>query len=104
MVILNKGTLDEVTLRVVLESELHGREYFDHYDTLAEYRAARFYYEIVVRDFSDTGYGPRAEDRLKQIAGLPDKPAKKAEWLVDLFPEAKETKPLIISNTPTGSK
>ena len=36
MVILNKGTLDEVTLRVVLESELHGREYFDHYDTLAE--------------------------------------------------------------------
>lgn len=36
MVILNKGTPDEVTLRVVLESELHGREYFDHYESLAE--------------------------------------------------------------------
>ena len=36
MVILKQGTPDEVTLRVVLESELHGREYFDHYDTLSE--------------------------------------------------------------------
>lgn len=36
MVILKQGTPDEVTLRLVLESELHGREYFDHYDTMPE--------------------------------------------------------------------
>jgi hypothetical protein len=36
MVVLNKGTSDEITLRVVLESEIHGREYFDDFNTLAE--------------------------------------------------------------------
>lgn len=36
MVILNRGKPDEITMRVVLESELHGREYFDHYETLSE--------------------------------------------------------------------
>jgi|GEM_PF-5317620 len=36
MVVLNQGTPEEITLRLVLESELHGRDYFDHYDTMAE--------------------------------------------------------------------
>lgn len=36
MVILNQSTPDEVTLRLVLESEIHGREYFDHYGTMTE--------------------------------------------------------------------
>jgi hypothetical protein len=36
MVVLKQGTSEEVTLRLVLESEIHGREYFDHYDTMAE--------------------------------------------------------------------
>jgi hypothetical protein len=36
MVIMKQGTPDEVTLRLVLESEVHGREYFDHYDTMSE--------------------------------------------------------------------
>ena len=39
MVILNQGTPDEVTLRVVLESDVHGREYFDHFGTMAELAA-----------------------------------------------------------------
>lgn len=36
MVILNQAKTSEVTLRVVLESEIHGREYFDHYDDMTE--------------------------------------------------------------------
>jgi len=34
--ILNQGTINEATLRVVLESETHGREYFDHHHSLDE--------------------------------------------------------------------
>lgn len=34
--ILNQGTSHETTLRVVLESDEHGREYFDHYESLDE--------------------------------------------------------------------
>jgi hypothetical protein len=33
---LNSGTSGEITLRVVLESEGQGREFFDHHDTLDE--------------------------------------------------------------------
>jgi len=36
MLVLDKDTPDEVALRLVLESDEHGREYFDHYDTLLE--------------------------------------------------------------------
>ena len=34
--ILKQDTPNETTLRVVLESEEHGREYFDHYQSLDE--------------------------------------------------------------------
>ena len=33
---LNPGTSNEISLRVVLESEGHGREFFDHHETLDE--------------------------------------------------------------------
>ncbi|QDT48878.1 hypothetical protein Pan258_29250 [Symmachiella dynata] len=33
---LNPGTSNEFTLIVVLESEGHGREFFDHHETLDE--------------------------------------------------------------------
>ena len=33
---LNPGTSNEIALRVVLESEGHGREFFDHHETLDE--------------------------------------------------------------------
>lgn len=36
MVILNEGRANEVALRVVLESDASGREYFDDYDTTKE--------------------------------------------------------------------
>jgi hypothetical protein len=36
MVVLNKGKTTEVTLRVVLESDVHGREYSDDYDSTRE--------------------------------------------------------------------
>jgi len=34
--ILNQSTTHETALRVVLESDEHGREYFDHYGSLDE--------------------------------------------------------------------
>ena len=34
--ILKQDTPNETTLRVVLESDQHGREYFDHYESLDE--------------------------------------------------------------------
>jgi hypothetical protein len=36
IVLLNEGTANEVALRVVLDSEPTGREYFDEYDSVEE--------------------------------------------------------------------
>ena len=33
---LNPGTINEIALRVVLESDCHGREFFDHHESLDE--------------------------------------------------------------------
>ena len=35
-VTLNQGKWNEITLRVVLQSDAYGREYFDHHDTIDE--------------------------------------------------------------------
>jgi len=40
MVKLNPGTINEIALRVVLESEGHGQEFFDHHETLDEMLAS----------------------------------------------------------------
>jgi hypothetical protein len=40
MLTLFAGTVHEATVRVFLESKVHGREYFDSYDSLDECLAA----------------------------------------------------------------
>ena len=68
MVILKQGTPDEVTLRLVLESELHGREYFDHYGTLAELLAG--HRRLVKRVAKEA-----AEDNIERIVAVAIVPA-----------------------------
>ena len=66
-----------------------------YYDRRAEYRAAGHYYARVVNEFPDTPLAQRAQERIGQIAGLPPVPPQRAQWLVNLFPEADPVKPLI---------
>ena len=67
----------------------------DYYEQRREYGSAQHYYAQVVRDFNDTPLAQRANDRIGQIAALPQKPAQVAPWLVALFPEADKVKPLL---------
>jgi outer membrane protein assembly factor BamD (BamD/ComL family) len=66
-----------------------------YYDNRAEYRAAAHYYGRVIREFEDTPLAQQAEQRVAQIGGLPPVPAQQMEWLVNLFPESDEVKPLL---------
>jgi outer membrane protein assembly factor BamD (BamD/ComL family) len=66
-----------------------------YYDRRAEYRAAEHYYARVVREFTDTPLAQAADERIGQIAGLPPVPPQKAQWLVNLFPESDDVKPLL---------
>ena len=66
-----------------------------YYDRRKEYGAARYYYELVRRDYSDTTLANEARNRLAQIGGLPDDPPQHLAWLANLFPTAEQAKPLI---------
>ena len=66
-----------------------------YYDNRAEYRAASHYYARVVREYEDTPLAATANERIAAITGLPPVPPQKMQWLVNLFPESDDVKPLI---------
>jgi len=72
-----------------------------YYDNRAEYRAAGHYYARVVREYEDTPLATTANDRLAAITGLPAVPPQKLQWLVNLFPESDDVKPLIDASEET---
>jgi TolA-binding protein len=65
------------------------------FDRRAEYRAATLTYEKIVRDFDDTPFASKARERIAQMAGKPPVPPQQMQWLVNLFPEHDEVKPLL---------
>jgi outer membrane protein assembly factor BamD (BamD/ComL family) len=67
----------------------------DYYYQRADYGGARFYYESILRDFDDTPFAQQATQRMDEIQGKPDKPPQRLKWLVNLFPESDELKPIL---------
>ncbi len=72
-----------------------------YFENQGENGAAKFYYQQVAQNFSDTEFGNKVSDEMHQIADMPDKPKQHAEWLVNLFPERGQAKPVIASNPTT---
>jgi outer membrane protein assembly factor BamD (BamD/ComL family) len=56
-----------------------------HYDKLKYYRAAKFYYDGILKDYPDTQYAGMARQRIEEIKDLPPMPANRFEWLTNLF-------------------
>lgn len=70
------------------------------FDRRAEYGAAKHYYTSLASEYSETPFGERAGQRLREIGGEPDIPEPPLGWLVALFPEDDEVKTLL---NPSGS-
>jgi outer membrane protein assembly factor BamD (BamD/ComL family) len=68
-----------------------------YYEAQQAYAAAKFYYDILLDDFSDTPFAEKARERVAEIAGLPPRPEQKLQWLVEMFPERGIQKPLVAS-------
>jgi outer membrane protein assembly factor BamD (BamD/ComL family) len=73
-----------------------------YYDRRGEYGAARFYYDLVRNDYHETPFSDQAVARLEQIHGEPAVPPQRLEWLVNLFPQEEDVKPLI-ATADTGT-
>lgn len=66
-----------------------------YYDRRGEYGAARYHYSLLDRDYDSTPLAERARGRLAEIAGEPDVPPQRLAWVVDMFPEEDDVKPMI---------
>lgn len=74
-----------------------------YYSRRKEYGAARFYYDIVLKDYNDTPFAAKSREEVGKIAGKPRVPPQRLEWLVDLFPDSDKEKPLI-ATAPSDTK
>lgn len=75
-----------------------------YFDQKAEYGAAKFYYSIVLNEFADTPFAEKTQERVAQIGGLPEVPAQRFPWLVDLFPREESVRPLMATDKPKTTK
>ena len=75
-----------------------------YFDRKAEFGAAKFYYANIMKDFDDTPFAEKTRERLVQIGGLPEVPAQRFEWLVDIFPREEAARPLIATDKPKTKK
>ncbi len=69
-----------------------------YFENQGENFAARFYYQQVAENYSDTSFGEQVNGEIERVAELPAKPKQYAQWLVELFPDDEQKKPVIASN------
>ncbi|MCG8451013.1 MAG: outer membrane protein assembly factor BamD [Pirellulales bacterium] len=77
------GTLN----RLLAERDFQVAKY---YDDTEYYQSAKFYYAEVARKYPQTPLAEQARARYQELAGEPDVPATKLEWLIKAFPENAE--------------
>ncbi|HUE74312.1 MAG TPA: outer membrane protein assembly factor BamD [Pirellulaceae bacterium] len=66
-----------------------------YHDKRGEYRAAGRRFQQIITDYPDTPFAEKAEERLRQIQGLPPVPPQRLPWLTKLFPTADKVKPIL---------
>lgn len=59
-----------------------------------EYGAARYYYQRILDEFSDTPQADQARERLGSVEQLPAVPEQRLSWLTTIFPESRAAQPL----------
>jgi outer membrane protein assembly factor BamD (BamD/ComL family) len=75
-----------------------------YYEKQQAYAAARFYYERVADQFAETAFAQAARERIDALAGLPDRPPQKLQWLAEQFPSSRQEKPLVATGAPPSVK
>jgi outer membrane protein assembly factor BamD (BamD/ComL family) len=80
------------TTEAQLNLEIATRDYrmAEHNDGTKHYGAAKFYYAKVIKNHPNTELATKARERLAQIAGEPDSPAKPLAAIVERFPKSNE--------------
>ena len=77
-----------------IEAQLAEREWErgEYYYRGKFYRAARDYYQALIKDYPDSRFAQMARDRLAETKDLPDQPKNGVEWLTSRFSREKATR------------
>ncbi len=80
------------TVKLTLHREVARRDMrmAQYYDDTKHFGAAKYYYAQVSKKYPDSDLAQFARERFAQIAGEPERPAKRLAWFVDIFPESSE--------------
>lgn len=70
----------------------------EYYYNRGEYRAAKTHYDRLLKDFNDTPFALRADERIASSQGQPPVPPQKLPWLVDLLPKRDKAEQLIAAS------
>ncbi len=85
-----KQELAKIEAEITHELALREMKMAKHFDDIAEYGAAKFYYGQVVKNYPRTPLGDEARERLAALGGVPDRPEPKLAWLINMVPESSE--------------
>jgi outer membrane protein assembly factor BamD (BamD/ComL family) len=73
-----------------------------YYEQRKEYGAARLYYDLLIDEYEDTPFADKARRQVEQIVDQPLTPPQRLAWLVKLFPEPGQPRP-ITARSPSDS-
>lgn len=65
----------------------------EYYHFRRQYGAARFYCDLIVKNFPDTPFAEKARVKMVECSGKPRTPPQRLAWLVELFPDGKPPEP-----------
>ena len=95
--------LDEAYRSIRLKKAQREFNLAQYYDRREEYGAAKYYYNIVKREFADTNLALESEARITELSGEPDTPPDRLAWLTRAFPvDETESKPLLTPRNSTA--
>jgi len=73
----------------------------EFYESKGQNLAAKIYYEKVQSDHTNTIFENGMSEKIATVAARPASPAPPAQWLTNMFPDAKTEKPIISTSGQT---
>lgn len=77
---------------LLAERDLAMAEYFEG---RGENRAAKYYYQQVAKNYHDTKLADKVEEQIAEVEAKPPVPPQRGQWLINLFPEQEDEKPVL---------
>ena len=83
----------------LIRNQIAERDYRtgQYFESRGENLAAKMSYDKVAKQFQDTELAKTIQQRIAEVAKKPPKPEQHAQWLVDLFPNPADEKPVILA-------